>query len=596
MLFLHAHGAQAQPGPQSAARRRAGRQSAASVCGFTGAAGAVDLATAPLAKFGYLFPQAPAVPDSPAMVAALDAVANAMVDQQGGPSNAPIPAFFTYIGQFIDHDITAGTDRETDFSAVDVLPLVPRARADVERNLANLRSGALDLDSVYGDALLQGPLAHKLRVALRYPPDRAKLMLGRPFDDGSGPALPVDKAGDLLRLDWALRRQPPLLKRSDLNGLPADLKELFLNPDGSVQGARALIGDSRNDENLAVAQIHMAMIRFHNLLADLAPPGGGSAASTAQARFDWAARQLRWHHQWLVVNAYLPTICEPATWAEVRRGGARLYADFLAEQTRGGVLHGKLPLPLEFSVAAFRFGHSMVRNRYDWNEAGGASMRDLFELTGNPGRTLPNAANPAGSITPSRLNQTDHRLPRSRLADMARLLNVGQTNPNRNARGIDTRLVPTLADMPTEPPGQTEVLRHLARRNLRRGHLLSLPSAQGCIAALAAKGVVIQPLSPDALRAVPGGAGLSDALAAQTPLWFYILAEAELRNGGATLGALGSRIVAETLLGLVAQDPGSYWHQPGGGPDGRWHPADGPAVNGVVADSYENLMRAVGLL
>lgn len=589
MLFLKRHGENTQPGPLSPEQKQAGHQTAASACGYSKYE-YPDMLTAPLGKFGYMFPEAPAADHGPTATAELDSLADAMIDQGAGPSDSPMPAFFTYIGQFIDHDITAGTDRETAFSSVDVADVTPRDRSDVEQMVANLRTGSPDLDSVYGDAVLQGDLANKLRASLRYPADTAKLMLGRRFDDGAGPDQPKDKAADLLRLNWALFRPNPLLSPADLQGLPPDLHDLFFNPDGSIQGSRALIGDARNDENLAVAQVHMAMIRFHNELTEVAPKFSGSTANKAEQRYNWAMQQLRWHHQWLLVNEYLPTICEPTTYSHVRQQNAPIYRDFLHSQKTKGAFHGKLPLPLEFSVAAFRFGHSMVRGGYDWNVAGRLSTLNLFELTGNPG--LPTG----GVATPSALNATRNRLPKSKVADMERLLNIGQTAPVRNARGIDTRLVGILNDMPNQPPGFHNVLKRLAKRNLRRGHRLSLPTAQNCIAALGAKGVMIQPLSADELRLGTIGDKVTDWLVQQTPLWFYVLKEAEVRHGGKHLGELGSRIVAETLLGLVVQGADTYWQQPGKGAETRWHPRDCPQVNGVTADSYANLMRAVDML
>ena len=45
---------------------------------------------------------------------------------------------------------------------------------------------------------------------------------------------------------------------------------------------------------------------------------------------------------------------------------------------------------------------------------------------------------------------------------------------------------------------------------------------------------------------------------ANTPLWYYILAEAKVAAGGLNLGPVGGRIVAETLIGLLRADPTSY--------------------------------------
>ena len=46
--------------------------------------------------------------------------------------------------------------------------------------------------------------------------------------------------------------------------------------------------------------------------------------------------------------------------------------------------------------------------------------------------------------------------------------------------------------------------------------------------------------------------------AAETPLWYYVLKEAEARTQGERLGPVGGRIVAEVLLGIIDADPESY--------------------------------------
>ena len=81
-------------------------------------------------------------------------------------------------------------------------------------------------------------------------------------------------------------------------------------------------------------------------------------------------------------------------------------------------------------------------------------------------------------------------------------------------------------------------------------------------------------------------------MAETTPLWFYILAEAEKRGGGKRLGPLGSLIVAETLVGLLVVDPESCWHAGAGG--ARWHPAD--AGLDAPIDSFQAMLAFAGVL
>jgi hypothetical protein len=133
-----------------------------------------------------------------------------------------------------------------------------------------------------------------------------------------------------------------------------------------------VIGDPRNDENLVVAQTHLAFLKFHNRLIEREPLGDdgdddGSATFTQaeedrrQTPFHRARRRVRWHYQWLVLNDFLPNIIVPGVLADIRNDGRKFY-DFDGEP-----FGGRPFMPLEFSGAAYRFGHSMVRETYNYN-------------------------------------------------------------------------------------------------------------------------------------------------------------------------------------------------------------------------------------
>jgi hypothetical protein len=47
----------------------------------------------------------------------------------------------------------------------------------------------------------------------------------------------------------------------------------------------------------------------------------------------------------------------------------------------------------------------------------------------------------------------------------------------------------------------------------------------------------------------------------RTPLWFYVLREAEVLAEGRHLGPVGGRIVAEVFIGLLEGDRTSYLYQ-----------------------------------
>lgn len=545
--------------------------------------------------FGYYFDRAPEAPHAADTATRLDALADAMVEASTAPEseaqNSDIPPVFTYLGQFIDHDITANTDRETGPSIIDGPGLTPIPRSNVVQQLVNLRSGFLELDSLYGDASGQGAFAQKLARLMRHPTLKGKMRLGvATATDGNRPPLPADPAADLLRLGRLIGAGVTL---AELQALPPALQGNFLKA-GQPIVQKAIIGDARNDENLIVAQLHCAFLRLHNKVVDTSPAGG---SASSDATFEAARKLVRWHYQWLIVNAYLPTVCDPATVDRVKAAEAPLYAAFHARSASAG--QRQMPLPLEFSVAAFRFGHSMVRGAYDHNRFFGRSedgsptiiprapFVQLFNFTGNgdppmsPGGTTPSAPT----------------LPNNWIIEWDRFVESNPALTDRGARKIDTRLAFPLSDLKNEPSG---LFKHLARRNLRRGHRLNLPAAQDCIAALAgvygpAGGGAVEPLSEAVLTSGATGAAVSDGgFLRKTPLWFYVLKEAEAA-GGEHLGALGSTLVAETLIGLVVKDPSSYWHQPGSDA-GRWHPRDGAKPDGRTVDSVAAMLAAVGLL
>jgi hypothetical protein len=547
--------------------------------------------------FAYYFQTAPDAPDTADMPAKLDVLAEAMIEATGDPElqNSNIPPIFTYFGQFIDHDITANTDRDGSISIIDGVQLPPLPRSKVTSELFNLRNGALELDSLYGDGPNQGPFSAKLARLMRHPTFRDKMRIGVPSTpDGNRPPLPADPAADLLRLGRLVGADPSRhITPADLQSLDPALRSNFVGADGKPIIQKAIIGDARNDENLIVAQLHCAWLRFHNRMVDFSHESG--SGFSGGDRFEWARERVRWHYQWLVVNSYLPTICDPAIVDRVKMSGAPLYRAFFS--AHGTSSAKRMPMPLEFSVAGFRFGHSMVRGVYDHNrffgraEGGstpfidGAPFGLLFDFTGNGRPPMPA---PQG---------VQAALPTNWIIEWERFVRADPSFPDRSARRIDTRLAPPLSTLNNESDG---VFKHLAKRNLRRGHRLNLPSAQDCIASINAKhlygGTALYALDEAAISSGPtSDAVRNGGFEKRTPLWFYVLKEAEETAEGAHLGALGSTIVAETLIGLIINDPTSYWNQ-AGSDHGRWHPKDAVRTGRPAIDSLAGMLTAAGLL
>jgi hypothetical protein len=279
----------------------------------------------------------------------------------------------------------------------------------------------------------------------------------------------------------------------------------------------ALIGDPRNDENTIVSQLQLVFLKFHNrLAADVE----ADPRVQPEQRFAEAQRQARWHYQWVVVHDYLRRICGQEALDRRLR-----VEDGLPEiKNRYYRAQKHAYMPVEFSVAAFRFGHSQVRAAYNLNDV--VTNRPIFA----PGDQVGPTDDLRGLKTlPDQWQiRWEHFLP----------LGGDKTQPSRL---VDAHLTPALFDLPRFPEQQPQ---SLAFRNLIRGQALQLPSGQD---------VAHQLRAPTVLSGAELGTSLEP-----TPLWFYILKESEL-EGGQRLGFVGSEIVAEVLLGLLEVDPQSYF-------------------------------------
>ncbi len=537
-------------------------------------------------SFGYLFSGAPEVSEHGDISERLEILAAAMAEPvpETDALTGMLPPVFTYLGQFIDHDLTANTDRDGDASSIGREPLLRQPRGLVEANVMNGRKGSLGLDSLYGDVPDETETSRALQAAMR---DGPFLRIGASTPFGRRPPLPADGFDDLPRIGPMISEghlDPSLLPASHRPAGPDDPKARL-----------AFIGDGRNDENLIVAQLHLAFLRFHRRVAETLIRSGRAPADP-DTLFGMVRRQVTWTYQWIVLNEYLPSVCRPQAVTAAMRDEAPLYGAFL-ERIRQVGIGDVLPLPFEFSAACFRFGHTMVRNRYDINFNFGrpsldmdgptrATLRDLFAFTGR--------ASPDG-ISPPFGGAGTQSLPHNWIVEWNRLVDPRPLFPDRTARAVDDRLAAGLFDLPKEDAG---IMRNLALRNLRRGYNMNLPSGQSALQALRRSGVPLGPtLTRSRLRAGQSGRALRAAgLEDEAPLWFYILKEAAELERGTRLGSVGSAVVADTITGLVVNDPDSYWHQPGSGSDGRWHPVDGVQPTGRPVTRIARLLEAAGVL
>ena len=463
-------------------------------------------------RFGKMFPRLdPFRPPDQALIDLGRAMREALPENPA-LENSEIPAGFTYLGQFVDHDLTC--DETRNFPVQDDLELIKQARTPT-----------LDLDSLYGE----GPKRQPDLYDPSLPPSEARFRFGT--------TVPTPDANVALPNDLPRKRD-----------------------------RGAVVGDDRNDENLVVAQTHVAFLKFHNRVMDVLPRGeedDGSATFTQaeetrkSTTFHNARRVVRWHYQWLVLNDFLPRIVDPNVLNDVRTNGRKFF------RFNRAPFDGEPFMPLEFSGAAYRFGHSMVRETYDYNRVFTEAMLGLlFTFTGNGG----------GAPIPSNW-----------VIDWRRFHEVGRDDNRNFTRRVDPKLIPQLHELPNVRPNQP---RSLAVRNLLRGSSIGLPKAQDVAEAMS-----IQPLTQEQL----GGGDVGPVVRRhgfhrETPLWFYILKEALVQTGGKRLGEMGSRIVAETFWGLLKGDENSFVsRRPGWTPQEDGLPARTPG-DFTVAD----VLRFVG--
>jgi hypothetical protein len=360
----------------------------------------------------------------------------------------------------------------------------------------NIRTPTLDLDCVYG----QGPEAHPYLFHSSGPFANIKLLTGA---DGTATAQPANLAQeDLCR---------------------------------TAQGT-AIIGDPRNDENRVVSQLQLAMIRFHNHVVDEVAADG----LTGHDLYEEARRLATWHYQWVVINDFLRAMCGSAVVDDILGNGRRFYC----------ATNGTPYIPIEFAVAAYRFGHSMIPQRIQIQKGG--SLFDIF------GPKLGRGFSP--------LDDSDA------IVDWHELVPTSLGRTIQMAERLDTKMAALLLNLPFLAG---DPVPSLAARNLLRGQSFLLPSGEQVAAAIGRSETEIAGVRQNAQAL----AGSAIDLSSGTPLWFYLLVEAEevgrethpnMFDQGEGLGPVGARIVAETLIGLVELDPRSYL-----GRNRNWRPSDG---------------------
>jgi hypothetical protein len=319
------------------------------------------------------------------------------------------------------------------------------------------------------------------------------------------------------------------------------------NADGTYS---ALLGDPRNDETVIIAGLHCAHILFYNRVLDELtelslkrfPAARAGEPSNPYVAFLIARQVTLWHYQWLLVNEHLPQIAGQAVVDDVLRKGNRFYTP----------PPGDAFMPIEFGAACYRFGHSMVRPSYRANFTSGTG--DSNSPTADPFFALVfDATEPDFSAPPS-YDRDDllggYPAPR-RYIGWQTFFDFGDGQVKNNKK-VDATISTVLFTLPVPAiaPRTQQSPTVLPQRNLLRQLTWGLPSGQATARSMGAPA-----LGP---RDLPEIAAIYRPFGRSTPLWYYILAEAEAMQGGLHLGPVGGRIVTETLIGLLRADPTSY--------------------------------------
>jgi hypothetical protein len=302
----------------------------------------------------------------------------------------------------------------------------------------------------------------------------------------------------------------------------------------------AIIGDPRNDENMMISGFHAAMILFHNKVVDMVAER--NRRDEPDELYRKARRIVTWHYQWIIVHEFLPTVI-----------GENRVARLLASRER--VFPSQVPfIPVEFQGAAYRMGHSMVRPSYRANLNG--------DVGGNPDNGAPAffgmIFDPAGEGQADPVDLRGFTRAPRRFIGWQTFFKLDEVNFRPN-KLIDTKISTALFNLPipTIAGAKPGDITSLPQRNLLRHVTWGIPSGQAI-----AREIGVAPLTSGDLEGVP-----DPRLARSTPLWFYVLREAQLQHRGEQLGDVGANVVGRVFIGLLQLDRDSYLAQ-----DPRWRP------------------------
>ncbi|SKB78657.1 Animal haem peroxidase [Salegentibacter salinarum] len=320
----------------------------------------------------------------------------------------------------------------------------------------------------------------------------------------------------------------------------------------------AIIGDPRNDENRVISQMQLAFVRFYN--ANYKIMKDANPGYSPEHLYEEARKTTTWHYQWIVVNEFLPMMCGKYLVADILGNGRKFYKPVYSAF-----------IPVEFSVAAFRFGHTMIAQKLKLQQDG--EMKSIFSKEFGKGF--------------SRLTSSDQAIEWNAFFDYG--------TDFQKAEKLDTTLAPILLELPFVPSDDPND-KSLATRNFRRGQSFLLPSGENVARHMQREDSEIEQV----VDFVNNKEKMVDVdLSAGIPLWYYVLAEAEVIgrqdsdtqfSSGEGLGPVGGRIVAEVLLGLLELDRESFL-----GNNRDWVPTHGKKRVFTMKDLLEEADKAYDL-
>ena len=490
----------------------------------------------PQGNFGWLYRNLPAWKPELDAEAELENLAQEM--KGTNRCDGSLAAGYTYFAQLVDHDLTFD-------------PSSLSQQIDDPEILHHYRTPAFDLDCIYGRGPRVDPHLYSERE-----PERLRLT-----KTPSG--------------EWDLPR---------------------------FDNDRAIVADARNDDLILLSQLHVGISRFHNQLVEILLErrefkNSPASRERSTAVFLEARRLVRWHYQWVVLHDFLPKLLHPKV-------KDRLFDKVLSRLKRpdqAPLLHYRPEtsayLPIEFTAAAFRFAHCLPRASYQLNPSLTREMPESATLFRNDLDPMDQAGLSTGSTNgmkrlkrilgeveagniPIFTNTEPIQLPSGRRARM-----LGNLHPDLRGRrklppnwGVDWSLF--LAPLGAQSSSQVQramsiepkfslplfeipvgpSTESLASLDLKKGYRYALPSGQTLARRMGLD-------SEDLLTLKDFDHSIDGYVKQETPLLYYILAEAKQKALGQTLGVLGSEIIGETFIGLMLLDSTSYLNE-----NPRWTP------------------------